>query len=195
MLLKRAQVAPLLQVRLLSTDSTKPLQSGSATAMPTASGHTGDSASGAVGNEATNPTAQLNLEERVARLEAALEAQEKKLAEVEKLAKRRGIVQLIVQYGAPFAIWYGVVWVSMWLGIYTLLELGLISWQDSIKPLLEGLGLGSYSEQIDPSYGNLIIAFLVNECIEPIRLPFVIATGTPMIKAVRRITGRGAAMA
>jgi len=195
MLLKRAQVAPLLQVRLLSTDSTKPLQSGSATAMPTASGHTGDSASSAIGNEATNPTAQLNLEERVARLEAALEAQEKKLAEVEKLAKRRGIVQLIVQYGAPFAIWYGVVWVSMWLGIYTLLELGLISWQDSIKPLLEGLGLGSYSEQIDPSYGNLIIAFLVNECIEPIRLPFVIATGTPMIKAVRRITGRGAAMA
>merc|ERR550532_2235194 len=111
-----------------------------ATSVRMDSGPLGDSAGGA-GNK------PVSLEERVARLEAALEAQQKKLEEVEKLAKRRSVVQLLLQYGAPFAVWYGLVWVSMWLGIYTLLELGLISWQDSIKPLLQGLGLGSYSEQ------------------------------------------------
>lgn len=195
MLLNRAQMGPLLQVRLLSTNSPMPPQSSGATAVSMKSGHVSESVGGDAGMKPSDPASRDSLEERVASLEAALEAQQKKLVEVEKLAKRRSIVQLLIQYGAPFAIWYGCVWVSMWLGIYTLLELGLISWEDSVKPLLEGLGLGSYGEKIDPSYGNLIIAFLVNECIEPIRLPFVIATGAPIIKAVRRITGRAAAMA
>lgn len=131
----------------------------------------------------------LPLEERLRKLEATVAAQAQKLGEVEKLAKRKGMMmQLVMEYGAPFALWYGTVWMSMWLGIYGLLELEVVSWQDSLRPLLPE----ATAQNLDPSMGNALLAFLANECLEPIRFPMVIATGKPVLQAVRRLRGGAA---
>mmetsp|Transcript_126015 Transcript_126015/g.317920 ORF Transcript_126015/g.317920 Transcript_126015/m.317920 type:complete len:297 (+) Transcript_126015:106-996(+) len=149
-------------------------------------------AEGAADSSPPQPT----LEERVQKLEATVKAQEAKLAEVEKLAKRKGMMmQLVMQYGAPFALWYGTVWASMWFGIYGLLEMEIVSWQESLRPLLSNMGMEGTADRIDPSMGNLVLAFLVNECAEPIRFPLVLATGAPVIKAFQRLRGGSAAAA
>lgn len=135
------------------------------------------------------------LEERVARLEAELKAFEVRMAEVEKAAKKKGMIQLILQYGAPFALWYAFCWASMWFSLYTLLELEIVSWQDSLRPLFEYYGMESYINRVDPSMGNVVIAFVVNECIEPIRIPLVLATGPPIIRLFGRLRGGQAAAA
>ncbi|CAK0856797.1 unnamed protein product, partial [Prorocentrum cordatum] len=122
-----------------------------------------------------------SLEERVGALEEAQRALEVRIAEVEKLAKRKGMWQMVMQYGL------GQVWGSSLFGIYMLLEMEVVSWQDSLLPLLERAGMEGYAERVDPTMGNLIIAFIVNECVEPIRFPFVIATGAPVVNAFRRL--------
>merc|ERR1712216_619747 len=131
------------------------------------------------------------LEERIGRLEAALAAQEAKLKEVEQMARKKGgVMQVVAQYGVPIALWYGFCWGSMWFGFYVVLETGIVSWQDSLKPFFERFGLESYSEKLDPSLGNVVLAFLINEMIEPVRFPIVLATGVPVIKALRRVRAR-----
>eukprot|EP00425_Heterocapsa_triquetra_P009565 CAMPEP_0195133600 /NCGR_PEP_ID=MMETSP0448-20130528/149104_1 /TAXON_ID=66468 /ORGANISM="Heterocapsa triquestra, Strain CCMP 448" /LENGTH=240 /DNA_ID=CAMNT_0040171653 /DNA_START=40 /DNA_END=758 /DNA_ORIENTATION=- len=131
-----------------------------------------------------------SLEERVMQLEAKFKAQEEKLAEVEKLAKRKGrLIQMVMQYGAPFALWYGLVWGSMWFGFYALLESGIVSWQDSLRPLLASIGGDAYADRLDPTLGNVVIAFFVNEMAEPVRFLFVIATGGPVVRFLGRVSG------
>lgn len=120
------------------------------------------------------------------KLEAAVAAQATKIAEVEKMAKRRGMMmQLVMNYGAPFAMWYGTVWMSMWLGIYGLLEMEVVSVQDSLRAMLPD----DVKERLDPSTGNAVLAFVINECLESIRFPLVIATGRPVIRAFQRARG------
>lgn len=124
-------------------------------------------------------------------LENVVEAQRVKLEEVEKVAKRKGMIaQMVMQYGAPFAIWYATLWAGSWFGIYMLLEMEVISWQESLRPLFEGMGLDSYTDKIDPSMGSIVIAFMANELLEPIRFPLVLATGKPVIEAIRRMRGK-----
>mmetsp|Transcript_98384 Transcript_98384/g.261404 ORF Transcript_98384/g.261404 Transcript_98384/m.261404 type:complete len:256 (-) Transcript_98384:138-905(-) len=131
-----------------------------------------------------------SLEERVQKLEAALEAQQAKLVAVEKMAKKRGIMAMFMEYGAPLAVWYCTAWASTFFLLYMLLEWEIVSWQDSLRPLFEGLGLGAYVDRLDPTVGNVVIAFTVNELLEPLRLPFVIATGKPMIELFKRLRKR-----
>jgi len=149
-------------------------------------------AGGAGSAPASEEARPLPVEERLKKLEATVAAQATKLAEVEKMAKRKGMMmQLVMEYGAPFALWYGTVWFSMWLGIYGLLELEMVSWQESLMPLLPE----ATAENLDPKLGNAVLAFLANECLEPVRFPLVIATGKPVLNAVRRVRGTPAAAA
>jgi len=135
---------------------------------------------------------RLTLDERVLKLEAAAKVQEAKLEEVEKLAKRKGMMMtMVMEYGASFALWYGTVWASMWLGLYGLLEMEVVSWQESLRPLFSSMGLEGHADKIDPSMGNAVLAFLVNECLEPLRFPLVIATGAPVIRAFRKLRAGG----
>jgi len=145
--------------------------------------------------EVSGSAAESSLEERVKALEAEAVALKKKLAEVEKLAKRKGFIAAMMDYGAPFALWYAFCWLSSLFSIYLLLEWEVVSWQDSLRPFFEGLGLESYTERIDASTGNLVIAFMVNELIEAVRFPLVLATGAPIIKLANRWKSQQAATA
>eukprot|EP00929_Paragymnodinium_shiwhaense_P115783 TRINITY_DN84876_c0_g1_i1.p1 TRINITY_DN84876_c0_g1~~TRINITY_DN84876_c0_g1_i1.p1 ORF type:complete len:224 (+),score=34.19 TRINITY_DN84876_c0_g1_i1:72-743(+) len=131
-----------------------------------------------------------SLEKRIAALEAKAAEQTAKIEQVETVAKKKGgLMQMITQYGAPFALWYAFCWFGGWFSIYMLLETGIVSWQDSLRPFFAGLGLESYCERVDPSMGNAVIAFICNEILEPVRFPFVLATGVPVIQAIRKARG------
>lgn len=173
--LQARQPAPFPAARAFSTSS---------------SGGAGASETGSEARRGSQDEPAASLEERVRRLEVALEAQQVKLAEVEKMARRKGIIALFMDYGAPLALWYAGTYASMLFCIYMLLELEFVSWHESVLPLLEGLGLGPYVERIDPALGNFVIAFAVNELLEPLRLPFVLATGKPVIELGKRLRSR-----
>lgn len=128
---------------------------------------------------------------RLQKLEALLAAQQETLDRVEKLAQKKGmLMQMVTQYGVPFAVWYATLWAGSLFGIYTALELEIISFQETLQPLLVSYGMEA---KIDPSMGNFIIAFIVNECAEPVRFPLLLATFLPMTKLIRRMRGVPAA--
>jgi len=154
-----------------------------------------ESAAGVRASVSAAPVASHSVEERVKQLEATVVGLESKLAEVEKLAKRRGFMQMVMQHGLPFALWYATCWTCTWLAIYAMLEFEVVSWQESLRPLLSSAGMDAQADRIDPTVGNLVLAFLVNECLEPLRLPIVLATGIPMMKVLRKARGLEAAAA
>lgn len=121
-------------------------------------------------------------EERIAKLETEVQSLKQKLGEVEKMAKRKGFMAAMMEYGAPFALWYAFCWSGTLLGLYLLLEWEVVSWQKSLRPFFESLGLDWYTERIDSSTGNLVIAFMVNELLEAVRFPLVLATSGTIIR-------------
>mmetsp|Transcript_44846 Transcript_44846/g.83737 ORF Transcript_44846/g.83737 Transcript_44846/m.83737 type:complete len:218 (+) Transcript_44846:69-722(+) len=129
-------------------------------------------------------------EERIASLEKEVAALKQKIAEVEKLAKRKGFMAVMMEYGAPFAVWYGICWTGSLVGLYFLLEWEVVSWQESLKPFFQGLGLDSYTDRIDSSTGNMVIAFMVNELLEVVRFPLVLATSGPIIRMSANISAK-----
>ncbi|CAJ1328184.1 unnamed protein product [Effrenium voratum] len=136
-------------------------------------------------------TTGLSSEERIARLETEVQSLKKKLDEVEqvatKAAKRKGIIAFVKEAGAPFALWYVVCWSGSFLALYLMLEWEVISWQQSLRPLFEKMGMDQYFENIDPTAGNIALAFAVNELLEAVRFPFVIATSGPIIRLAARL--------
>ncbi|OLQ00826.1 hypothetical protein AK812_SmicGene16468 [Symbiodinium microadriaticum] len=110
-------------------------------------------------------SSQPSQEERIASLEKEVSELRQKLAEVEKVAKRKGFIAMMMEYGAPFALWYAFCWGGSLVSLYFLLEYEVVSWQESLKPFFQGLGLDSYTDRIDASTGNMVIAFMVqNSC-------------------------------
>ncbi|KAF4325530.1 hypothetical protein G195_000757 [Phytophthora kernoviae 00238/432] len=88
------------------------------------------------------------------------------------------------QYGLPFLVW----WTSLYLGsgvaVYVALDTGLVS-GNSIIDFIMQMGLDKFidPQRLDPTYGNIAIAVIVNECLEVIRFPITLAT-LPYIKRV-----------
>ncbi|KAG7402103.1 hypothetical protein PHYBOEH_007317 [Phytophthora boehmeriae] len=88
------------------------------------------------------------------------------------------------QYGLPFLAW----WTSLYLGsgvvIYVALDTGLVSGTSIIDFIMQ-MGLDKFidPQRLDPTYGNIAIAVIVNECLEVIRFPITLAT-LPYIKRV-----------
>ena len=42
----------------------------------------------------------------------------------------------------------------------------------------------SLSEKVDPQLGKMGVALILNECLEPVRLPFVVVTLKPVMDIV-----------
>eukprot|EP00913_Durusdinium_trenchii_P018656 g17531.t1 len=106
----------------------------------------------------------------------------KRLALADPLLLWKGFIAAMMEYGAPFALWYAFCWSGSLLGLYLLLEWEVVSWQKSLRPFFESLGLDWYTERIDSSTGNLVIAFMVNELLEAVRFPLVLATSGTIIR-------------
>lgn len=101
--------------------------------------------------------------------------------------RKTGLFALLSEYGLPFALWYGVLWAGGIGGLYGAVQLGYIGWDDA-KESLNSLGMGQFYDldQVDPKTGSFVVAFLLNEFLEPIRLPLAIATIKPLVKLMKR---------
>src|SRR3569623_470756 len=78
-------------------------------------------------------------------------------------------------YGVPLMMWYGACWFTTGLLVYAGVELGGIDAMALIARMdvYTGLDLAS---KVDPNLGKLGLVLVVNEMIEPLRLPLVILT-------------------
>lgn len=106
----------------------------------------------------------------------------------EEVSKKPGkFMAVMSQYGLPFVIWWTTAWAASGVGLYFAFDSGLIASKDVIEFVLS-MGLDKYIdiERINPTYGNIALAVIVNECIEPLRFPIVLAT----LPTVKRIFSR-----
>merc|ERR1712232_1012136 len=81
------------------------------------------------------------LESTVGTLRVERELMREKLEKVEKLAKKKGMfTQTLMDYGLPFVLWWGGLWLGMFFSLFMLLQCEVVSWQDSLRPWMEHFG-------------------------------------------------------
>jgi len=88
--------------------------------------------------------------------------------------------RLTKQYGLPMLVWYWVVWTSSLGIVYGAVQvLGI----DGVQLLqqVDGYTGWQLTHKVDPQLGTIGLALLVNEVLEPIRLPVVLFTTKPVV--------------
>ncbi|MGK3738819.1 MAG: hypothetical protein ACI8RD_008523 [Bacillariaceae sp.] len=115
--------------------------------------------------------------------------------EISKLETLRGInngerytwsgryKELVRNYGFPLFVYYWSVWTTMGISIYIGIDVfgfDAMSLLDKIDTYMNW----SLGDKVDPQFGKMGLALVVNECFEPIRLPFVVITLKPVMDQV-----------
>ena len=83
-------------------------------------------------------------------------------------------------YGMPLLIWYWTIWATTGIVCYGTITLFNVDTIYLLQQLDAQTGF-HLSEQVNPEHGKIGMALIVNEIIEPIRLPIVIVTVKPVI--------------
>lgn len=101
-----------------------------------------------------------------------------------ELYTMRGRYKLLLQeYGMPMIAWYSVIWLSSAVGVFTLAEVGgmdamaILAYADSFTGL-------DMCGRVDPTMGKVGVVLILNEMLEPLRLPFVVLTVKPVIDRI-----------
>jgi len=83
-------------------------------------------------------------------------------------------------YGFPLVAWYWAFWGVTFAGCYAGMELGGMDAMQIISSVDARFGW-DLSSKVDPSMGKIGLAIVMNELLEPIRLPMVIVTVKPVM--------------
>ena len=91
-------------------------------------------------------------------------------------------------YGMGFLAWYWTCWFATAGLSYAAIELG------GVDPLMVAAKIENFlgwepmsiSGKLDPTLGQIGLVVAVNECLEPLRLPFVVMTTKPVVNAFSR---------
>jgi hypothetical protein len=91
-------------------------------------------------------------------------------------------------YGMGFLAWYWTVWFATAGITYAAVELGGL---DPIMVMSKaemwlGWEHGAISGKVDPTLGQLGLVIVLNECLEPLRLPIVVMTTKPVVNSFQR---------
>jgi hypothetical protein len=91
-------------------------------------------------------------------------------------------------YGMGFLAWYWTVWFATAGLTYAAVEFGGV---DPIMVMSKaemwlGWENGAISGKVDPTLGQLGLVIVLNECLEPVRLPIVVMTTKPVVNAFQR---------
>ena len=90
---------------------------------------------------------------------------------------------LMRDYAFPLFVYYWSVWFSMGVGMYLAIDFGGLDAMHIIQKFDNYTGL-SLTEKIDPQLGKIGLALVMNEMLEPIRLPIVVATLKPAMDTI-----------
>lgn len=90
---------------------------------------------------------------------------------------------LMRDYGLPLFLYYWATWASMGAVTYIAIDFGGLDALNLIERVdqITGWGLAS---NVDPQLGKIGLALVLNEVLEPIRLPFVVATLRPVMDKI-----------
>jgi len=91
--------------------------------------------------------------------------------------------QLSRDYGFPLMAYYFSVWGLTGIGVYMLLQFGNVDAMALIARVDSMTGF-DFASKIDPTYGTIGLTLVVNEMIEPLRLPIVILTVKPVVDRI-----------
>lgn len=96
----------------------------------------------------------------------------------------------IKELGLPFTLWWTGAWIISGFAVYALISSGLVGGGDAID-MLKAVGVGRIFDldNITPGVGNLAVTIVINEALEIVRLPFVLATTPYIAKLIPK--GRG----
>jgi hypothetical protein len=83
-------------------------------------------------------------------------------------------------YGFPLVAWYWAVWGSTCVVCYTAIHVGGVDAMALLAQIDMRTGFDLVSK-VDPSVGKIGLAVIVNELVEPVRLPLVIVTVKPVM--------------
>jgi hypothetical protein len=91
-------------------------------------------------------------------------------------------------YGMGFLAWYWTVWFATAGLTYAAVEFGGV---DPIMVMEKaemwlGWESGAISGKVDPTLGQLGLVIVLNECLEPVRLPIVVMTTKPVVNAFQQ---------
>jgi hypothetical protein len=90
---------------------------------------------------------------------------------------------LLRNYGLPLFVYYWAVYGTMGLTVYLAIDLGGLDAMEVLGKFDNFTGW-SLSDKVDPALGKIGLALVTNEVLEPIRLPFVVATLKPVMETV-----------
>ncbi len=91
--------------------------------------------------------------------------------------------QLSRDYGLPMVVYYTLCWSMTGLMCYAAIELGGVDAVAIISKVDAWTGF-DLASRADPKWGKIGLALVVNEMIEPIRLPIVILTVKPVVDRI-----------
>jgi hypothetical protein len=90
---------------------------------------------------------------------------------------------LMRDYGFPLFVYYWCVWTTMGVSVYLAIDVGGLDAMELLARIDHQFGW-SLTEKVDPQLGKIGLALMVNEVLEPVRLPFVITTLKPAIDTI-----------
>jgi len=90
---------------------------------------------------------------------------------------------LVKNYGFPLFVYYWALWATMGSVVYLGIDIGGLDAMALLERIDSNLGW-SLSEKVDPQLGKMGVALILNECLEPVRLPFVVVTLKPVMDVV-----------
>lgn len=84
-------------------------------------------------------------------------------------------------YGVPLAVWYWTVWSATAVLCFGAVTVGGVDVM-SLVDRVDGYTGWDLASKVDPTYGKIGLVIVLNELIEPVRLPVVVFTVKPMME-------------
>eukprot|EP00536_Pseudo-nitzschia_multiseries_P001384 jgi/Psemu1/181080/e_gw1.18.3.1 len=90
---------------------------------------------------------------------------------------------LVKNYGLPLFVYYWTLWATMGGIVYLGIDFGGLDAMALLERIDANTGW-AVSDKVDPQLGKMGVALILNECLEPVRLPFVVVTLKPVMDVV-----------
>lgn len=90
---------------------------------------------------------------------------------------------LVKNYAIPLFVYYWTLWATMGGVVYLGIDFGGFDAMAVLERVDSNFGW-SLTEKVDPQLGKMGVALILNECLEPVRLPFVVVTLKPVMEIV-----------
>ncbi|VEU38172.1 unnamed protein product [Pseudo-nitzschia multistriata] len=90
---------------------------------------------------------------------------------------------LVKNYGFPLFVYYWTLWATMGGFVYLGIDFGGLDAMALLERIDSNTGW-AVSEKVDPQLGKMGVALILNECLEPVRLPFVVVTLKPVMDII-----------